>query len=121
MHILLVDDEKTIRKGLGFALRRKGHRVSEVESALAALELDNLSKFDLIILDLNLPFVSGREFIHILKDRGILLPVLIMTSQSVTEDEASDLSPGQVISKDLSLPEILQSIDFLLKSQISNH
>ncbi|GAB4377293.1 MAG: hypothetical protein Kow0042_24780 [Calditrichia bacterium] len=121
MQILLVDDEKTIRKGLGFALRKKGYQVDEIETAYQALQKKYLAKFDLIILDLNLPYISGSEFIKILMKKKIDVPVLIMTSQSEGSADSPDVQfiPGQIISKDLTMTEILESIEQFIKIQLT--
>lgn len=121
MRVLLIDDEKTIRKGLNFAFTRKGFQVVELENALEAFKRCDLQDFDLIMLDLNLPFISGNEFIKHLKEQNINIPVLIMTSETSNfrNDLYQYLLPEQVISKDLTIPEIMQSIDVLLNTH--NH
>ncbi len=121
MKILLVEDEKTIRNALRFALQKVGHQICESENPMTALTQIRQQKFDLMILDLNMPHLTGQEFLELLQKEDKLLPTIILTSENTTCKQISRNGAGgehllQIISKDLSLPEILKQIKIFLKS-----
>ena len=64
--VLVVEDEPTIRRAVGYALRRDGFDVEEVGDGREALEAD-AEAFDVVVLDLGLPHVSGTEVLRRLR------------------------------------------------------
>jgi DNA-binding response OmpR family regulator len=110
MTILIIDDERAIRKALSFALQKQGHEIIEMENPLKAIELLNVDDINLIIIDLNMPFISGTEFIRIIKEKGQNIPTIILSSQheSINKTLLSQIDPIKIISKDLSLQQILK-------------
>jgi len=110
MKILIIDDERTIRKALSLALQRQGHEIIEMENPLKAIELSNFEDINLIVLDLNMPFISGNEFIEILKEKGQNIPTVVLSSdpESISKTLLSQIDPIKIISKDLSLLAILK-------------
>src|SRR6266404_3210265 len=64
LRLLVVDDEEAARYGIRRALEAFGHEISEAESAEAARALMHDRKFDLLLLDVNLPGISGLEFLN---------------------------------------------------------
>ena len=89
MRVLIAEDDSLLAEGLARSLRDSGYAVdcvntgAEADSATAAFE------FDLLILDLNLPKMSGLEVLKRLRSRSRELPVLILTGQSGVEDRLS--------------------------------
>lgn len=75
----LVDDDDAIRRSAGFMLKTSGYRVRTFESGNDLLK--NLSSLDpgCILLDIRMPGMDGLEVQQALKDRGVTLPVVIMT------------------------------------------
>lgn len=116
MTILIVDDERTIRKALGFALRKSGYDTIEARNAAEALEWVEISKFDLMIVDWSLPGISGIEFIKMLRNGNKNYPSIILTSQNILAQEFSndEIKPKKYISKDLPISSILKEIDTVL-------
>jgi two-component system response regulator len=105
MSILILDNERTIRKALGFALRNLGYKTLEARNAVEALELISIDSFDLIVVDLNLPVISGLEFLNNLKESGKNIPTLILTSQKqISQDKF------KYISKEMPLNKIVKKI-----------
>ncbi len=113
MKILIIDDERTIRKALSHALQRQGHEIIEMENPLKAIELMNIENINLIVLDLNMPFISGNEFIKILKEKGQNIPTVVLSSQpdSINKTLLSQIGPIKIISKDLALPAIVKYLE----------
>jgi two-component system OmpR family response regulator len=108
MRILIAEDDSLLAEGLARSLRDSGYAVdcvktgAEADSATAAFE------FDLLILDLNLPKMSGLEVLKRLRSRGRELPVLILTAQSGVEDRVRglDLGADDYLAKPFALEEL---------------
>ncbi len=84
-HILIADDEAPIRFALGMALRRAGYRTSEAKDgaeALVKILADGLPAvpFDLIILDIHMPYLTGIRVFEILMEQGVSVPVLFVAA-----------------------------------------
>jgi len=113
MKILIIDDEKTIRKALGFALRKKGYQILEKETALESMRVIQSHSFDLIIIDNQMPFMDGETFIERTREAGIETPVIMLTSETTlfgSKHEKNDRNL-YAVSKDLDLSEIIHIIE----------
>lgn len=75
----LVDDDGAIRRSAGFMLKTSGYQVRSYESGVELLK--NTGKLDqgCILLDIRMPGMDGLEVQQALKDKGVILPVIIMT------------------------------------------
>jgi two-component system chemotaxis response regulator CheY len=94
--ILLVDDSKVMREMIAACLRpEQGIAFSHAGSGLEAIERLSLKKFDLVILDLNMPDIGGVEVVEFIRaqDRLRELPILIVTTRG---DDASRTRALQV-------------------------
>jgi len=82
--IMLVDDEITHRKLIKTVLGAKKYDFIEVSSGLDAIELFKTEKFDMILMDLNMPGLTGIEAISQIKQlkRGVEIPIIMITAQS---------------------------------------
>jgi CheY-like chemotaxis protein len=83
-HILIIDDEVNFRYSAAIALRRSGYKISEAESAEEALEMIQKAEkrneqFGLILLDIQLPGISGSELIDKLRMKSIFIPILVIS------------------------------------------
>lgn len=117
-HILIVDDDNRILKLLKIFLQKYDFLVSTTISTNTALELlDNFS-FDLIILDVMMPEISGVEFAKKLKGSGITMPIVMLTALSEPEDRIKGLEAGanDYITKPFEPRELLLRINNLINS-----
>ena len=94
-HILVVDDEAPTRWGLSLILESVGYRVSEATNGRQALAIilaakKEMTPFDLLILDIQLPLMTGLELLDAIRNRALTLPVLVITGYS-DEDTAAKL------------------------------
>ena len=85
--ILLVDDEKTIHTFLKYVLGKRGHDVDGVLSGVLALERVEQNAYDLYLIDLDMPEMSGEDLINRLRKVGKGDPFLILSG--LPEDEVS--------------------------------
>jgi DNA-binding NtrC family response regulator len=80
LRLLIVDDEEASRYGMRRALESLGYEIAEAESAEAARALMTNANFDLLLLDVNLPGISGLEFLSQLQSEPELPLVIIITA-----------------------------------------
>lgn len=108
MRILLAEDDRIIADGLQRSLRKVGYAVDCVSNGLDADAALASQQFDLLILDLGLPRLSGIEVLRRLRARKTILPVLILTAQDGIEDRVRGLDAGadDYMSKPFALPEL---------------
>jgi two-component system CheB/CheR fusion protein len=111
--ILLVDDDELLRLTVPLMLEALGHRVEAVDGGRAALaRLDGGTQPDLIILDMNMPEMSGMETLRRIRERSTTVPVLMASGYLDTEAESRlSLDPRlQVITKPFTLQEIQREL-----------
>ncbi|MCH6581351.1 MAG: response regulator transcription factor [Nitrospinae bacterium] len=115
--ILLVEDEKHLAKGLTFNLKKEGYKVTLAEDGVAALDCLGKDEFDMMILDLMLPKMSGMEVIKKVRETNIRFPVLMLTAKSTDEDRTLGLEAGadDYLTKPFHLPELLLRVKGILR------
>ncbi|MBM3554653.1 MAG: response regulator transcription factor [Alphaproteobacteria bacterium] len=94
MRILLVEDDPSTAKSVGLILNAEGHQVSTTHLGREGLDLGRLYDFDAIILDLNLPDISGYDMLRALRDAKIDTPVLILSGMAEAEKKVRALGYG---------------------------
>lgn len=135
MHLLIVEDERALCDTVARSLRRSAYSVDCCYDGEKALELLETERYDLVLLDLNLPEVSGFQICRDLKRRSAL-PVLVLTSRDQLRDEVHALELGadeyltkpyrkerllarigNVLKRYEGRPNLLEGADFLLDRQ----
>lgn len=108
MRILLAEDDSVIADGLSRALQRGGYAVDHVATGLEADAALASQAYDLLVLDLGLPRLSGIEVLQRLRARKSGMPVLILTAQDGVEDRVRGLDAGadDYLTKPFALPEM---------------
>ncbi len=108
MRILLAEDDRIIADGLQRSLHKAGYAIDCVTNGLDADAALASQQFDLLILDLGLPRLSGIEVLKRLRGRKSALPVLILTAQDCIEDRVRGLDAGadDYMTKPFALPEL---------------
>lgn len=117
-HILIVDDDSRILKLLKKFLSQSGYLVSTSSSAAEAINLLSNFSYDLIILDVMMPEVTGLEFARQIKDSGSVMPIVMLTALSEPEDRIKGLESGanDYITKPFEPRELLLRINNLINS-----
>ena len=116
MKILVVDDEKLLVKGIKFNLENEGYQVSTAYDGAAAVELAKKEKFDLIILDLMMPVLSGTEACMQIREFSDV-PVIMLTARSEDADKLMGFACGadDYVTKPFNILELKARIRALLK------
>lgn len=95
MKILIVDDCPTTRKLMGLSLRSKGFDVVFAENGLDAIEKLAMTPVNMIVTDLNMPYMDGLELIKRLRaDYGSDIPILMVTTEADDEEKIKALEAG---------------------------
>ena len=94
MRILIAEDDRIIADGLSRALKKSGCAVDHVANGADADAALSTGTFDLLILDLGLPKLSGIDVLKRLRSRKSTLPVLILTAMDSVEDRVRGLDAG---------------------------
>lgn len=115
--ILLVEDEESLAVGLEFNLTEEGYSVTRASDGRKALKLYESKNFDLIILDIMLPYVDGFEVAKKVRETKPQLPILMLTARTRKEDKIHGLELGadDYMTKPFHLEELLLRIKGMLK------
>ena len=117
--LLVVEDEDHIARGLVFNLELDGHEVCWLRegSAAQALLVEQREPFDLVVLDLMLPGLSGVDVCRAMRLAGIYTPVLMLTAKHHEKDKIQGLQVGadDYVTKPFNLEELLARVDGLLR------
>ena len=135
MRILVVEDERALCETIVRSLRRLAYSVDPCYDGDTAIDLLGSERYDLVLLDLNLPEVSGFQICRDIKQRSAL-PVLVLTSRDQLRDEVHALELGadeyltkpyrkerllarigNVLKRYEGRPNLLEGADFLLDRQ----
>ena len=94
--VYIVDDDEAIRRSAGFMLKTSGFRVSTYESGTTFLKDARSLESGCILLDIRMPGTDGLEVQRILRDTGVLLPVVIMTGHGDVSLAVQAMKAGAV-------------------------
>ncbi|MDQ8756930.1 response regulator transcription factor [Sphingosinicella sp. LHD-64] len=117
--ILIVDDERAIRRLLGAATERAGYRVIEAETAREALTALQIDKPEAVLLDLGLPDRDGMELVPLVKAAGAAL--LVISAREATEEKvaALDLGADDYVTKPFDTEEVLARVRTALRHRLA--
>ena len=119
MRLLLAEDEKALSKALTAILERNNYSVDAVydgESALEYLETDN---YDGVILDIMMPKIDGLTVLRKVREKGNLIPILLLTAKSEVDDKVEGLDAGanDYLTKPFHSKELLARIRAITRTQ----
>ncbi|HDQ13206.1 MAG TPA: sigma-54-dependent Fis family transcriptional regulator [Sediminispirochaeta sp.] len=116
--ILIVDDEKNIREGLGHSLEMDGYQIELAEDGKTGWNLINEREIDLVIADLKMPGMSGGELLKKVSSAYPTIPVIILTGHGTIESAVEAMRNGafDFVTK----PVNLDRLSLLVKRALSN-
>ncbi len=114
--ILLVEDEKAIRDAVAAYLERENYWVTGVEDGQQALEEFEVHHFDLVVLDLMLPKISGEQVCRAIRDSSDV-PIIMLTAKGEVEDRIIGLELGadDYLIKPFSPRELVARVRALMR------
>jgi two-component system, OmpR family, response regulator len=115
--ILIVEDEEKILRLLELELEIEGYQVGKAMDGKEALEAYRSRKWDLILLDVMLPGISGIELLRKIRTKNNFTPVILLTAKGSVEDKVSGLDRGanDYITKPFQIEELLARIRAVLR------
>jgi two-component system sensor histidine kinase/response regulator len=118
-HLLVVDDNEMNRDMLSRRLKREGYTVSIAEDGYQCLDMLKTTKFDLILLDIMMPGLSGFEMLPMIRQAHSLadLPIIMATAKDQSEDvvEGLKLGANDYVTKPIDFPVLLARVNIHLK------
>lgn len=117
MRILIVEDNQKIAQSLKKGLKQEAFAIDLAPEGEYAFDMAMTEDYDLIILDLMLPKMSGTQVCQKLRSKGKTTPILMLTAKSQTEDKIKGLNCGadDYLSKPFSFEELLARIKAILR------
>lgn len=115
--ILVIDDDPVLKRIIEIALGKSGYEVTTVGNGEEAMTVLKGSVFDVIMVDMMMPFMDGLRFLSWLRGTaGIQTPVLVQTSlaRQKIEDDVRAAGAQDLIIKPARLPELLEKIGKLV-------
>jgi len=123
MKILIVDDDPTTRKLISLYLKAKGYAVALAENGLDGLEKIGTENPNLIITDLNMPYMDGIEFVKNIRSDPARaeIPILMITTEADPEERERALSVGVngYLVKPVTADVVTQHIRHILKNMFT--
>ncbi|QDU98480.1 Transcriptional regulatory protein SrrA [Lignipirellula cremea] len=115
--LLTIEDDAAIRRGIVDSLEYAGYRVLEAGNGPAGLEMAVQQQYDLLLLDLVLPGLSGMEILKRVRETRPTLPVIILTARGEESDRVDGLRQGadDYVVKPFSVKELLARVEAVLR------
>jgi two-component system, OmpR family, response regulator MprA len=112
MHVLLVEDDPSVRGAVERALRGAGHKVELATTGDKALAAATANPYDAIVLDRGLPGLDGLEVCRQLRSSGNAVPILMLTARAAVSERVEGLDAGadDYVVKPFALDELLARI-----------
>ncbi|MCK7517179.1 MAG: response regulator [Ignavibacteriales bacterium] len=115
----MVEDEENLARGLEYNLTEEGYEVTLARDGREAIKLFDENEFDLIVLDIMLPYFNGFEIAKHVREKHPQMPILMLTARTQVEDRVKGLELGadDYLTKPFHLKELLLRIKGMLKAK----
>ena len=115
MKLLVIEDDRTVGQYVKRGLAEAGFQVDLVGDGAEGLQVASEGHYDVVVLDLRLPTLEGREVLRTLRDRGNPVPVLVLTAQDSVDFKVQALRMGadDYVTKPFALEELLARVEAL--------
>ncbi len=117
MRLLVVEDEKKVAEFVARGLRAEGFAVDIAQEGATGWEMVSAYNYDLLILDLMLPGLTGTEILRRLRRRNEAVPVLVLTARDATSEKVQNFEAGadDYLTKPFAFAELLVRVKALLR------
>lgn len=115
--VLVIEDEPKIARLLELELQYEGYQVGKAGSGTEGLEMYGDGQWDLVLLDIMLPGLSGIEVLRRIRAKDATVPILMLTAKDSVEDKVSglDLGANDYITKPFRIEELLARVRAALR------
>ena len=115
MKLLVIEDDRTVGQYVKRGLAEAGFQVDLVGDGAEGLRVASEGHYDVLVLDLRLPGMEGRDVLRTLRDRGNTVPVLVLTAQDAVDFKVQALRMGadDYVTKPFALEELLARVEAL--------
>ena len=120
--VLLVEDEEHLIDAIKLNLEVEGMVVKVAENGKKAIDLYNEQRFDLVVLDIMLPYVDGLKVCEYIRLNDQKIPILMLSAKGTAADRVNGLKSGadDYLTKPFDLEEFLLRVQLLLKRSALN-
>jgi len=117
VRVLIAEDDPGVQRFVAKGLKEQAYAVDAVATGPEALEQAEINSYDVIILDVMLPGLSGFEVCRRLREAGLKIPVLMLTARDAVEDRIAGLDSGadDYLTKPFEFRELLARLRALLR------
>jgi DNA-binding response OmpR family regulator len=117
MKVLLVEDSPSLRRSIGAALHMSGYAVDLADNGTDGLWRAESAEYDVVVLDLMLPGLGGKEVLLRLRERGHDVHVLLLTAKDSVEDRVAGLRAGadDYLTKPFAVDELIARVGALVR------
>jgi DNA-binding response OmpR family regulator len=123
MRLLVVEDEEKVVRFVTLGLKAEGFAVDDARDGRTGLEMALETPYDLLIVDLMLPELSGTELIWRLRRHNTTVPIIVLTARDAVDDKVKNFEAGgdDYLTKPFAFAELLVRIKALLRRGQTNH
>ena len=121
--ILVVDDEERFRESIARLLKAEGHEVGTAGDGMAALNSLAGKDYDVVLLDMKMPGLSGAETFHEIQVQGFDVETICLTGHAAIDEATGLLQMGvfDYLLKPASVPEILETVQRAMERKLLRH
>jgi len=121
--ILVVDDEERFRESIARLLASEGHSVSTARDGMEALNTLSSNNFDVVLLDMKMPGLSGAETFNEIRLQGFDVETVCLTGHAAIDEATKLLQKGvfDYLLKPASVEEILQTVKRAMERKLLRH
>ena len=121
--ILVVDDEERFRESIARLLTAEGYLVSKARDGMDALNALACNDFDVVLLDMKMPGLSGAEVFNEIQLQGFDVETICLTGHAAIDEATKLLQKGvfDYLLKPASVPEIVQTVKRAMEKKLLRH
>jgi DNA-binding response OmpR family regulator len=122
MKLLLIEDNPTLSHWLARMLEQEAFALDAVQDGEAADQLLRMNRYDVVLLDLNLPRLSGKNVLRRLRQRGDATPVMILTASGSIDEKVELLGAGadDYLVKPFEVRELVARVKVMIRRQTAS-
>ncbi len=112
--ILVIDDEPEILHTVAIILEFEGYQVEQASNGAEGLDCIERNPPSLVLLDMRMPVLNGWDFARILKEKGVQLPIVVMTAAQDARRWAQEVGASGFIAKPFDVDDLLTTVGSLV-------